>query len=173
MWLQCCMSAAQVESDVAHDLAWVGARTQSRVFEKAQMLQLGMRIDGPPVRLQSVRLAVVKRSQHRKSIMSVMQCKMCTPLLSEVISAMKPIKLSYRKKIEARSVAGCACQQGSQHETPSDVYVRGGRVSMAPHPFSMSGIHHECHAMECKIFLCFHLSATASVKTCHPRLPCN
>lgn len=79
MWLQCCMSAAQVESDVAHDLAWVGARTQSRVFEKAQMLQLGMRIDGPPVRLQSVRLAAVKRSQHRKSIMSVMQCKMCTP----------------------------------------------------------------------------------------------
>ncbi len=102
--------------DVAHDLAWVGARTQSRVFEKAQMLQLGMRIDGPPVRLQSVRLAVVKRSQHRKSIMSVMQCKMCTPLLSEVISAMKPIKLSCRNKIEAgcaisQSIAGYASQQ--------------------------------------------------------------
>ena len=58
-----------------HDPSWVGARGQSRVFGKPQMLQLGMHIDRLPVQLQSVRRADVKKStQHRKTTMSPMHC---------------------------------------------------------------------------------------------------
>lgn len=59
---------------IGHDPQRVGARGQSRVIKKAQILQLGCWLLGRPMRLQSVRLDVVPKSpQDWKTITSIME----------------------------------------------------------------------------------------------------